>query len=109
MRIVLPLSKAVLATIALFHAVGQWDSYFSALIFIRDKKLYPVQLVLRNLIVDAIAASYTATSVIDLNLRTTPEQMQAGIILFATIPILVVYPFLQRHFVKGAMLGSLKG
>jgi putative aldouronate transport system permease protein len=108
-RIVLPLSKAVLATIALFHAVGQWNSYFSALIFIRDKKLYPIQLVLRNLVVDAMSTAYASTNLIDLNLRTTPEQMQAGIIVFATVPILIVYPFLQKYFVKGAMLGSLKG
>jgi len=108
-RIVLPLSKAVLATIGLYHAVGQWNSYFGAMIYIRDRRLYPVQLVLRNLIVDAMSTAYASTNVIDLNLRTTPEQMQAGIIVFATVPILIVYPFLQKYFVKGAMLGSLKG
>lgn len=104
-RIVLPLSKPVMATIALFHAVGQWNAYFSALIFIRNKELYPLQIVLRRLVVENISSDLpNATEMI----HSTPEQMKAGIILFGTIPILLVYPFLQKYFVKGAMLGSLK-
>jgi len=107
-RIVVPLSTAVIATIALFHAVGQWNSYFSALIFIRNKLLYPLQIVLRDLVVGELVGSLTAYD-LDIQMMTTPEQMRAGIILFATLPILIVYPFLQRYFVKGAMLGSVKG
>jgi putative aldouronate transport system permease protein len=107
-RIVVPLSKAVMATIALFHAVGQWNSYFNALIFIRDKKLHPLQIVLRNLIIDDVFSEMMAGN-IDLQTLSSPEQMRAAIIIFATIPILLVYPFLQKYFVKGAMLGSVKG
>lgn len=104
-RIVLPLSKPVIATIALFHAVAQWNGYFQALIFLRSKELYPVQLLLRNLVFDGDAANDIGGN---LQLAATPEQISAGIIMFTTIPILLVYPFLQKHFVKGAMLGSLK-
>jgi putative aldouronate transport system permease protein len=107
-RIVIPLSTAVIATIALFHAVGQWNSYFNALIFIRNKMLHPLQIVLRDLVVGELAGDLVQGD-IDMQLMATPEQMRAGIIVFATLPILIVYPFLQRYFVKGAMLGSVKG
>lgn len=107
-RIVLPLSTAVLATIALFHAVGQWNAYFNALIFIRNKLLHPLQMVLRNLLTEDMTPDMIAGDM-DMNLRSTPEQMRAGIILFATVPILIIYPFLQKYFVKGATLGSVKG
>lgn len=105
-RIAIPLSGPVIATIALFQAVNQWNSYFHALIFIRTKELMPIQVVLRGLVlendaVDAISISEAVTVY-------TPEQMKAGIILFATLPIIVIYPFLQKYFVKGAMVGSLK-
>ncbi|HZG75582.1 MAG TPA: carbohydrate ABC transporter permease [Paenibacillus sp.] len=105
-RLVLPLSKPVLATMALFHAVGQWNSYFGALIYLRDRTLYPLQLVLRELVVEdqANALVYDTPALA----MTTPEMMKAGVILFATLPIVAVYPFLQKHFVQGAMLGSLK-
>ena len=106
-RIVLPLSKPVLATIALFHAVGQWNSYFSALIYIRSKDLYPMQVLLRNMIVED-GADTGIDSNFRLSLEFTPEMMKAGVVMFATVPILLVYPFLQNYFVKGAMLGSLK-
>lgn len=105
-RIAIPLSMPVVATIALFHAVGQWNSYFSALIYIRTKDLYPLQVLLRNLVIEGqVQDSMSAQEIASLY---TPEQMKAGIVLFATLPILIVYPLLQRHFVKGAMLGSLK-
>lgn len=111
-RIVLPLSTAVIATIALFHAVGQWNSYFSALIFIRDRMLHPLQIVLRNLVAGEMGGGFAVDpggSGIDMRMLATPEQMRAGIIIFSTLPILIVYPFAQKYFVKGAMLGSVKG
>lgn len=105
-RIAIPLSAPVFATIALFHAVGQWNSYFSALIFIRDKDLLPLQVLLRNLIMEEQANQMASTT--ELATLLTPEMLKAGITLFATAPILIVYPFLQKYFVKGAMVGSLK-
>lgn len=104
-RIVLPLSKPVIATIALFHAVGQWNSYFNALIYLRDFTLAPLQIVLRGLVIDSDAALGGAG--FDMGVQT-PEMVKAGITLFVTLPILFVYPFLQKYFVQGAMLGSLK-
>jgi len=105
-RIAIPLSAPVIATIALFHAVGQWNSYFNALIFIRSKDLLPLQVLLRNLIVEEQANN--VTNAVDVASILTPEMLKAGITLFATAPILIVYPFLQKYFVKGAMVGSLK-
>ncbi|SDO37578.1 putative aldouronate transport system permease protein [Paenibacillus sp. yr247] len=106
-RIAVPLSMPAVATIGLFHAVGQWNSYFWALIFIRAKSMYPLQIILKRLIVEDDAGR-TFGSDDSLLSAFTPEQMKAGIILFATIPILLVYPSIQRYFVKGAMVGSLK-
>ncbi|GAA3408948.1 carbohydrate ABC transporter permease [Paenibacillus hodogayensis] len=105
-RMVIPLSKPVLATIALFHAVGQWNSYFGAMIYIRDKTMAPLQIVLRSLVVDTTDGALGGQG-FDLVLQT-PEMVKAGITLFVTLPILLVYPFLQKYFVQGAMLGSLK-
>lgn len=107
-RIVLPVSKAVLATIALFHAVGQWNAYFGALMYIRSDMLYPLQLKLRKLVQSSSIDSGIDNSMFDPSILQTPEMLKAGAIIFTTLPILVVYPFLQKHFVKGAMLGSLK-
>lgn len=107
-RIVLPLSKAVLATIALFHAVGQWNSYFGALIYIRSEHLFPLQLKLRNMVQNSSFDSGFDSNMFDTDVLQTPEMIKAGAIIFTTLPILLVYPFLQKHFVKGAMLGSLK-
>lgn len=107
-RIAIPMSTPVIATIALFHAVGQWNSYFSALIYIRTKTLMPIQVVLRNLVIEDNLTSLPQLTTVDLARAATPEMMKAGIILFGTVPILIIYPFLQKYFVKGAMLGSLK-
>jgi putative aldouronate transport system permease protein len=104
--IAIPLSLPSIATIGLFHAVQQWNSYFYPLIFLRDKSLYPIQVVLKGLVIDQSALDLMSSS--DMLAHTTPEQMKAGIIIFATLPILLVYPFIQKYFVKGAMLGSLK-
>ncbi|SDC95042.1 putative aldouronate transport system permease protein [Paenibacillus sp. UNCCL117] len=105
-RIALPLSLAGIATLALFHSVGIWNSYFSALLYIQNKELYPLQILLRSLVVEE-NASFRQGGAGEV-ITSTPEMMKAGIILFATAPILLVYPFLQKFFVKGAMLGSLK-
>ncbi|MBP1993201.1 carbohydrate ABC transporter permease [Paenibacillus eucommiae] len=106
-RIILPLSKPVLATIGMFHAVGQWNSYFGAMLYIRDLGKQPLMLVLRSLVVEDDMNKLVNISKA-VQMATTPTQLKAGIILFSILPILCVYPFLQKHFVKGAQLGSLK-
>lgn len=105
-RIALPVSLPVIATIGLFHSVGQWSSFFSAIIFIQDSALYPLQVIVRQIVLIGDISSNTDNY--SMLQDTTPKQLQSGVILFATIPILLVYPFIQKHFVKGATLGSLK-
>jgi putative aldouronate transport system permease protein len=106
-KIVLPLSLASLYTIGLFYAVGHWNGYMQALFYIRDTDLYPLQIKLRQLIV--VSESMDNPSYSSGSIHQSPEGIKMASILVATVPILLVYPFIQKHFVKGAMLGSLKG
>ncbi|QJC51920.1 carbohydrate ABC transporter permease [Paenibacillus albicereus] len=101
-RIVMPLSLPVLVTIGLFSAVNQWNSFFDALIYLNDRDRYPLQLMLRNILI----AGETVQGEGDLShLETTKYAM----IMLATVPILCVYPFTQKYFVQGAMIGGIKG
>jgi len=108
-KIVLPLSLPVLATFGLFYAVGHWNSYFPAMIYLTDDKMYPLQLILRNIIVTA-ESSASDMSLMDPNFVEPPKQsIKMAVIVVATVPIMCVYPFLQKYFVKGVMVGALKG
>lgn len=106
-RIVLPLSKPIIATLSLFYAVGRWNAYADAQYFITTKKLQPLQYLLSNMVLnsgsDAVSLSEAAAA------TSTPEVFQAAAIMFATIPIILVYPFVQKYFVKGVMVGAVKG
>jgi putative aldouronate transport system permease protein len=108
--IVLPLSKAVIAVIALFSMVGHWNAYFNALMFLNERTLYPLQIILREIL---IMNQYDPSMVIDPELQAANAQVAAvlkyALIVVATVPILCVYPFIQKYFVKGVMIGSLKG
>jgi putative aldouronate transport system permease protein len=106
-RIVLPLSKAVLATMVLFYAVAFWNSWFTAFLYIDKLDLLPVTVYLRNLIAGATGAGNMGASPDDA-LRSAAT-VQAVTIVLTSIPILVVYPFVQRYFVSGVMLGAVKG
>lgn len=111
-RIVVPLSKPVLATIALFFGVGFWNSYFSAMVYITKPELKPLQLYLKELLystMDVLSKSGTGPVDVDSAMNTTPEAVQAASIITATLPIVCLYPFLQKYFVKGVMIGSVKG
>jgi len=104
---VLPLSKPIMATLALFYAVGRWNGYMDALFYIKQNvDLRPLQLKLYYLVVQASEAVQIEMVVTDL---TNPEVLKAACVVFATVPILLVYPFLQKYFVQGVMLGSVKG
>jgi len=109
-RIVLPLSMPVLATFSLFYAVGHWNSYFSALLYMpKSPAKWPIQVVLRQLIILS-QGSAGDLSAMDNELRKPPDQsMKMAVIVVSTIPIMLVYPFLQKHFAKGVMVGALKG
>jgi putative aldouronate transport system permease protein len=113
-KIALPLSKAIIAILVLYYGVGHWNSYFSALLYISDKKAYPLQLVLRNiLITNQTALSQTATTQAAREMLREKQQlievMKYSLIIISSLPVLVLYPFIQKHFVKGVMIGSVKG
>ncbi|HEY9290205.1 MAG TPA: carbohydrate ABC transporter permease [Microlunatus sp.] len=106
-RIVLPLSKAVLAVIGLFYAVNYWNAFFNALIYLNDTAKWPLQLVLRTYVINN-----TQLDQGDLgSLESMPPQpsIQMAILVISLIPILIVYPFLQKHFAKGVLTGAVKG
>ncbi|GGE49166.1 sugar ABC transporter permease [Pullulanibacillus camelliae] len=106
-RIVLPLSLPVIAVMTLFYAVYHWNSYFDALIFIRDRDLYPLQLVLREILVQNDTNNFTNGALGGDQYRIG-ETVKYAIIMVATLPILFLYPFLQKYFVKGVLIGSVK-
>lgn len=107
-KIVTPLSKAIIAVIAMYCAVGQWNQYFTSLVYVRDPDLIPLQLVLRNILLQnqALANSSTLAS---SEVQRVADQMKYGIILVSTLPIMCVYPFVQKYFTQGVMIGSIKG
>lgn len=107
--VMIPLSMPVLATVGLFYAVMLWNSYFNALIYITTPALKPLQLYLKELIASTEEILKIAGTVDVSNLSQTPETVRAASIITATIPIICVYPFLQKHFVKGVLVGSVKG
>jgi multiple sugar transport system permease protein/putative aldouronate transport system permease protein len=104
--IVLPLSKAVLSVIGLFYAVGYWNAFFGALLYLNDSKLWPLQLVLRTYVIND-----TQLGSAELGTELLPPQaaIQMAILVISIVPILIVYPFLQRHFAKGVLTGAVKG
>lgn len=108
--IILPLSKAVIAVLALFYGVGHWNAYFNAFLYLNDKKLYPLQIFLREILIN---------NTMDMNSFVDPTLMEAkqgladllkySLIIVASVPVLCLYPFAQKYFVKGVMIGSVKG
>ncbi|MGG1513985.1 carbohydrate ABC transporter permease [Paenibacillus oryzisoli] len=109
-KIVIPLSGPIIAVIALFYAVGHWNQYFNALLYLKHQELYPLQLVLRDILVQNEVDASMITDVADQAARDgLRELLKFSLIVVSTLPVLIIYPFLQRHFVKGMMIGSLKG
>ncbi len=107
LRIILPLSKPIIATIFLFYAVGRWNAFQDAYMYITSRDIFPLQLRLYYLV--SAAQSTEAFSAEGNANAYAPEVMKAASIMFATIPILIVYPWLQKYFVKGVMIGAVKG
>ena len=105
-RIVAPLSKSIFATMILFYAVGHWNSFMPALIYLDDSKLFPMQLILRNIVLGATVSGNTTVSA---DTATLGQNIKYAAIFVTVLPILVVYPFAQKYFVKGIMVGSVKG
>lgn len=108
LKIVLPLSKPILATLSLFYAVGRWNSYADNKFYIKTESLKMIQYKLYQMVASATEAQTTSLSEAAM-VTSTPEVLQAAAIMFVTIPIICVYPFLQKYFVKGVMIGAVKG
>lgn len=108
-RVVLPLSKAIIAVIALFYAVQQWNMYFQALIYLSSERLYPLQIFLRDALIQNESLVQDMDVEAQLRLRELQDLMRYAIIIVATIPVLIIYPFVQKYFVQGVMIGSIKG
>ncbi len=104
-KIMVPLSKAALASIGLFYFMGHWNSFFIPLIYLNDAKKFPLQLVLREMLIFDTAKE---SNLIDQS-KMTPEAMKNATIFISMIPVLLIYPFAQKYFVKGVMVGSIKG
>lgn len=107
--VVLPLSKSIIAVIGLYYAVYHWNSFFNGLIYINNVKLYPLQLILRDIL---ISGQTIDTSITDLDMIKRLEQISRtikyGVIIVSSLPVLMIYPLVQKHFVKGVMIGSVK-
>ena len=107
LHIVLPLSKAILAVITLYYAVQHWNEYFNALIYLKDTALYPLHLVIRDILVmnqKASASASAASSAVQI-----AEQVKYAVILISTVPVMIFFPFVQKYFMKGVMIGAVKG
>ena len=111
-RIILPLSKAVIATIALFYAVGHWNDYFSGLMYINDNTKWPLQVLLKSIIIDMSSLAMKGGNTNALNemgkVKLQPENIRNAVIIYSTIPILLIYPFIQKYFAKGIIIGAVK-
>lgn len=106
-RVMLPLSKPVIATFTLFYAVYYWNDFFQALLYLKDTTKWPIQLLLQQLV---MVANVGIGDIAEASLYEPPEEsVKLAVIVVATVPILLFYPFLQKHFAKGVMLGSVKG
>jgi len=108
-KIVLPLSMPAIATFSLFYAVGHWNTFFNAILYINDNNKWPIQVLLRQIVILASGGIGDSTAM-ESEYVTPPEQaVKMAVIVMSTLPILLVYPFLQKHFAKGVLLGSVKG
>lgn len=109
-RIVMPLSIPVVAVMILFYGVGRWNEFFQALLYLRDRSLFPIQLVLREILIDDSIDTMTDGMLMGNDeRRALGETLKMAVAMVGTLPILMIYPLLQKHFVKGVMIGALKG
>lgn len=109
-KILLPLSKPVIAVIALYYGIGRWNDYYTALVYIQDRDKYPLQLVLKDILTSIEAQSADTSNAMDaLEKMRVAQALKYSTIIAATVPMLAVYPFIQKYFVKGVMIGAVKG
>lgn len=104
-QIVLPLSKAIISTIGLYYGVAHWNQYYSAIMYIDDSDIQPLQIVLRQF----LAGSENDITKYNPDIEVAPESLKMTAVILTALPVLIVYPFLQKYFTQGVMLGSIKG
>lgn len=108
--IVLPLSKAIMAVLVLFYGVGHWNSYFNPMLYLNTRELYPLPIILKEiLIANQIDPSTVTDPELQMRIAQTADVIKYALIVVSTIPVMVIYPFVQKYFVKGVMIGSIKG
>ena len=103
------MSMAVIAVIALYYGVGHWNAWFNAMVFLRNRNYYPLQLFLREILIDSNMTLASDNSMDFVQTNYSEQLVKYCLIVVSTVPILVLYPFLQKYFVKGVMIGALKG
>lgn len=108
-RIALPLSKPIIGVVVLMYAVGHWNEYFNALIYLRDQGLYPLQVILRDLLIQTEQAASMGGDASVMELQRIADMLKYGVIVVSSLPVLCMYPFIQKYFAQGMMIGSLKG
>ena len=108
-RIVLPLSKAIFATVAMYYLVGQWNSYFSPMLYLNSQELYPLQIILQRKLAVNYGQKLDAAMMYNEYSAIPAEAMRCAAILASALPIMCIYPFIQKYFVKGVMIGAVKG
>ncbi len=115
-RIILPLSKAIIAVMCLYYGIAHWNSYFTPMIYLKNREYYPLQLILKEILTDANLSAQSLSNEIDaeaiahmLKVQDTANLLKYGVIVMATAPMMILYPFLQKYFEKGVMIGSVKG
>ena len=108
MKIIIPMSKAIIAVLTIFYAIGQWNSFLPALIYLTNSKLHPLQIFLMKIL---ISNELTSDSVVEASLDKffVRQQIKYAVIIVSVLPIMTIYPFFQKHFAKGVMLGAIKG
>ncbi|MGI5892954.1 MAG: carbohydrate ABC transporter permease [Candidatus Merdivicinus sp.] len=108
-KIIIPLSMPVLSTITLFYAVGRWNGFMDALMYINDSKLFPIQLKLYQIIYNSMSLDIMQAEGASAMTQMPPDSLKTASVVFTTVPVLLIYPYLQKHFTAGVMLGSVKG
>jgi ABC transporter, permease protein len=108
--VAIPLSKPIIAIMALYYAVGHWNAFFNGLIYVTDAKFYPLQLILRDILISGQSVDPSTLDPESLELmREIARTIKYGVIIVSSLPVLCLYPFVQKYFIKGIMIGSVKG
>lgn len=108
-KIVLPLSKAIIAVLVLYYGVFHWNEFFTSLIYLSDEKKYPLQLILRSILIENQLTDNMLTDIDVSEHQDVAELIKYGVIIVSSLPVLIIYPFMQKYFVQGVMIGSVKG